>query len=877
MYASAMKGKSLCLVAAPEHVESLVQFLTNIDRTGEIRPEIVTLDVEAEYLLEKKGIPFVSGKVAASDRQLPLEKVEAYVQDCVRSEARTSLVYRGISLGKIFAMSFQVYLSELLYYATMVSHVLEKYPACEVLYTFAPHVSSESEGTLSHSQSRCLADYAVHAAETKGIRYEVVPILRSTQRKAVLKEYFFSLQRILFHSAIAVINQTIRLCVRKRPLRILASELWKNIQPVFAAMPDAELFLLDRAEVRRIGLRAAWKHRMQFVHIDQFQFGSSDAATTAAFRENYMKLVHALPSANNIDPGVLDIFKATLERVCDRDVADALRDIDHAFAMLKDIRPDVVLLRATASRQPHFSILALVAEQCGVSAVELQHGIEHMGPGSLSRLNHSAKYTAVYGSLIRNEMIRNGYPSDSIVPVGSPRFDGYVRFQKKPHTGFSILCIAPSIIFHAQYDTYETIEYFKHVADAARAIPGASVVIKIKPGISYVSFYEEAVRRVFVGVPYEFVEEQPLSSLFAHIDVLISCHSTAIIEAMQSEIPAILAVFSPQEQAIMESHYPLHMSEGALLVARSGDELKANVLMLSKSSERDRRAHDAQAFLARHFMFDGRGGERTVELLRNLAAAPQAHRIRGVHIIVQARINSTRLPGKILKPFAGEYTFLEWLVERLRTSRVAEKVIVATSTTTSDDVIEQLCKRRGYEYARGSEEDVLSRYWKTAQQFNSKIVVRATSDNPFIDIAEMDRMVRTLINERLDYANSHASGLPIGTGAECCTVEALQHAHEAAHDAFDREHVTPYLRNHPDLFRQKNIRALSVPPFTTSIRLTLDTPEDYDFLTSLGRGLGLVDTGHQPSTTEVLEYLSNHPELLAINKNVIQKTFPGKI
>ncbi|HWO06970.1 MAG TPA: glycosyltransferase family protein [Candidatus Paceibacterota bacterium] len=246
----------------------------------------------------------------------------------------------------------------------------------------------------------------------------------------------------------------------------------------------------------------------------------------------------------------------------------------------------------------------------------------------------------------------------------------------------------------------------------------------------------------------------------------------------------------------------------------------------------------------------------------------------GVHIIIQARMNSTRLPGKVLKPFVGEYTFLQWIVERLRTSEVAEHVIVATSTASEDDMIASLCVQSEYDYYRGSEEDVLSRYWSASQRFNSKIIVRATSDNPFIDVLEMDRLVRVLVEEGLAYANNHVGGLPVGAGTECFTQAALERASIEAHDAFDREHVTPYFRRNSASFPQKNIDALLKHPLAPSVRLTLDTPEDYDFFISLGRSLRVDGLQNQPSTTDVLNHLAKHPELVAINNHVLQKTFP---
>lgn len=243
-----------------------------------------------------------------------------------------------------------------------------------------------------------------------------------------------------------------------------------------------------------------------------------------------------------------------------------------------------------------------------------------------------------------------------------------------------------------------------------------------------------------------------------------------------------------------------------------------------------------------------------------------------VHVIIQARMDSTRLPRKIIMPFAGGRTFLEWIVERARTSRIADKVIVATTTKAADDAIEALCIRHKYDYSRGSEEDVLGRYAAAAQKFGSRIIVRITSDNPLTDIAEMDRMLEILNSEKLDYVTNHLAGLPVGSGAEVFTFAALERVAEGAKDSYEREHVTPYFYRHPELFKQRHVAPREIYPFALKARLTLDTIEDLEFFRSLAAHMGLSDPAKQPTTGEILSFLEKHQEIVAINKDVVQKT-----
>jgi len=245
-----------------------------------------------------------------------------------------------------------------------------------------------------------------------------------------------------------------------------------------------------------------------------------------------------------------------------------------------------------------------------------------------------------------------------------------------------------------------------------------------------------------------------------------------------------------------------------------------------------------------------------------------------IHIIIQVRMGSTRLPNKSLMPFVGEISFLEWVVERCKTSKRAGKVIVATTVNSKDDVIEELCREKGYDYFRGSEDDVLGRYWNAAQKFGSNIVVRVMADNPLIDVTELDRLIDVLITEKLEYANNHPAGLPVGTGSEIFTMEAFKKVFAEAKDPYEHEHVTPYFYRHLELFKQRNVEPETPHPFAPQVRLTLDTPEDMQMLKELAKRMSFSKPENQPATNEVLTYLESHPEIVKINKAIVQKTFP---
>lgn len=247
-----------------------------------------------------------------------------------------------------------------------------------------------------------------------------------------------------------------------------------------------------------------------------------------------------------------------------------------------------------------------------------------------------------------------------------------------------------------------------------------------------------------------------------------------------------------------------------------------------------------------------------------------------VQIIIQARMGSSRLPGKILKKLVSDFTILEWIIELAKCSRYAERIVVATTENPKDDETVSACMRRGCHYSRGSEEDVLKRFVDALYIFPCNIVLQINADSPFFDVGEMDRLVEIIKEKGLDYASNHQGGLPLGTGTEAFTSKSLFLVASKTDDFYDHEHVTPYFYNHPEIFKQSIMYPLNFHPFAKQARLALDTSEDLEFLRQIVKQMNISSPDSQPSTNEILSFLEKHPYLLEINKNVIQKTFPSR-
>lgn len=228
-------------------------------------------------------------------------------------------------------------------------------------------------------------------------------------------------------------------------------------------------------------------------------------------------------------------------------------------------------------------------------------------------------------------------------------------------------------------------------------------------------------------------------------------------------------------------------------------------------------------------------------------------------------MGSTRLPGKVLLDLAGR-PVLEWVVSRLSRAGSLFRIVIATSAQPSDDPIEDLCLARGWNVFRGSEEDVLDRYYQASLQYPGDAVVRVTADCPLVDPVVVDQVVGALFaSPSVDYASNILAPrtFPRGLDVEAFTVRALTEAWHLDDSAW-REHVTPILYRTPDRFR---LRSVANEEDLSNYRWTVDTPEDLEAVRALIR---LVPNPAAPWQAYA-SAVSRNPGLTAINQSVAQK------
>jgi spore coat polysaccharide biosynthesis protein SpsF len=238
--------------------------------------------------------------------------------------------------------------------------------------------------------------------------------------------------------------------------------------------------------------------------------------------------------------------------------------------------------------------------------------------------------------------------------------------------------------------------------------------------------------------------------------------------------------------------------------------------------------------------------------------------------IIQARMSSSRLPGKVLLDLGGK-PMLAWVVERAKMANSIDMVGVATTDDSSDDALVDFCVIAGVSIYRGSMHDVLDRYYQAARLFEAQVVVRITGDCPLIDPALVDYTVAEFFRSGADFAANRLPPpwkrtYPIGLDTEVASFAALERAWKEAKQLFEREHVMPYLYDEAGRF---NIKLVNHDVDYGALRWTVDTAEDLELMRKL---IAHFEGRNDFTWLEVLEYYNQHPELQAINAEIRHKS-----
>jgi len=231
--------------------------------------------------------------------------------------------------------------------------------------------------------------------------------------------------------------------------------------------------------------------------------------------------------------------------------------------------------------------------------------------------------------------------------------------------------------------------------------------------------------------------------------------------------------------------------------------------------------------------------------------------------IIQARMGSLRLPGKVMKKIDETYVLLDYVIRQIQSSKKIEKIVVATSTLSEDDIICNHLSSNHVEFFRGSSKDVLDRYFQCAKEFSLDTIVRITADNPLIEPNIVDLVIDKFCSQKCDYVtNSMPRTFPYGTEVEVFSFHSLEKVWKNAIKPSEREHVTPYFYNNPDIFKIINVE---YSKNISNLRWTVDRKNDLELVRIIASKI----ISRPILLNDILTLYSKEPILFQSNKPII--------
>lgn len=613
--------KTVAVIHDVAHIPPLKRYLDSLVPKVRKHTEVLALGLDVEYELQKFSIPFRSARELRGWDSFDRMVYAVQMADSIMFDSALSFFsHKDISLSALYHGRLQWHIVLLTYYVDIFANLIEKNPTLRRIVAIQPTVTTSPLTDIAADlEVRIMSDTLKFMCAERNIECVLFGdgvVSHSEQ----MKQRWFLTKRSIFGFCLFFANfvQQIR---PARKIRVLASDNWGNISPLLEELPESELILLDRTEGLKAGVQGWWKHHMrlkQLRHYDSAHIRRIAEERKRLFEGSFpnAKLqVRALQDANLKGFPIGKLIEPVLKRIISSGGAEGVTAIEQTYTMLTMLRPDVIMVRASASGQVHFLTLCLVGKKLGIPSIEIQHGHFYMGEGSLSR-RRTAEYVAVYGPAVRDEMKKAGYADDKIIDSGSPRFDSYRPTPLVQRADLQVACIAPP--FHQGFfdDMYEVAEYFEAVA-AALADSPVKLAIKLKSETHRV-FFEEILRRAFKGREYDVHLTTPIQSLFVGSDLVISPMTTVIYEALIMGRPTIFFAYLSVHDKLGAEF--ISYADKGLLVARTQQELKKKVdLLIRDYDERVRLEKGAKRCVEEHYSFNGHSSRRIAHAIRALA------------------------------------------------------------------------------------------------------------------------------------------------------------------------------------------------------------------------------------------------------------------
>ena len=622
--------KHLYVVYELEHLPELETRLAR----GEVL-EIIGLDYEVELEMKKRGIHFIPLRDLAvspdGDRGL-LEYMRALTFRWYTSPETAFFQHDGILLGEQHEGVTLYYLEALVYYLVVLEQVFAHFPnAARVFIPQTFHYISDTADPVAFFRERLPEDVTKLLAKRKGIACEV--ILMPTYHHA--KNMWYKIKTYALQSILRIFvrasNTLVTLFQKPRPIRMFASDPWYRLEPFIKDMDDVELVMTRRKEIREMGWKNIWRTRARFHHRLDF----IDTNRRALAKEHAQHIAHAWDALGE-HPAFSESFtyrrisywpiaKEMLDSLVKDHTEDAIDTIENTKELLR--RYDINRVLLFASTKGYNNIIANVAERMNIPSIELQHALSSTEASSPHTRLHT-RYLAAYGLFTRRVYERVGVAPWRIVECGSPRFDHYAypllpdaieNMRQKFHldgTRLNVLVNVPQVYLSLEfgnYTSYEVEHVLKDCAELQKKIPTLRFLLRPKPGFWRRSFYvRKELLDLFEGET-RYVQDENLHALLALSDMVVSGNSALVLEALMMKKPVIM--FLPKK---LDHDFQEFEDAGAVLVARTKEELIRHAAHLEDKENREALVKRADGFLRDNFIDDGKSSERVAAMIREI-------------------------------------------------------------------------------------------------------------------------------------------------------------------------------------------------------------------------------------------------------------------
>lgn len=605
--------KTAIFIEKKQHIQALKRLFEKNPLTQSF--DVVALRADVEMELEKEQIQFVSAYPYRDlDYQARMSFAEGAIEEIISSPSVQFWQHRGILLGSLNRISLQDYLVQFLYWYGMVSAIMSDKRYGKVVVFSQPDID-ETTKALSNRKLRLVSTVTQLCAPASDCEVEVVMLKNepALPEMATYKQWFFLL-------LIDVFNLLVRAVIRRRKMSLVISDIWRNFEPYVNELVEAEIIVWERSEMINIGWRNIFKYRMRFMHADAFREKDTIEVATRAHDTIVSTWNGVVKNRKKRffwkGSDITEDVMGAVEEVVNRSYTDVLL-IEDTFSMLNKVRPDAVLVRASASTQLHFPVLCLVAAQLKIPSIEPQHGLFYLGPTSVPKHSTASKL-ATYGRLASQELRDSGYRGE-LLDVGSPRFDVYstVEHKRSKEDTLTILVVLPDDTTGLWFDTYDVVELLTLVKKLLESQARVNVILKARPNAPAASFGIEMSKKTLVKFSnFRIAITEPLDTLYKEVDVTVSVLSTIILESFAAGVPVVYLANAAFHNSIVESHLTAYEQEGGMNIVRSAEELFVALNILMEQSVYIQSQTQLANFIRHNFSFQSGSACRVADVIR---------------------------------------------------------------------------------------------------------------------------------------------------------------------------------------------------------------------------------------------------------------------